>query len=412
MPDDSDYLLPDSPLVFPFARYVHPKPNKPGGLTDFYRKQFLKARRTPKLPAATRPGPSLVERMRKQTRRVSRGFLPGADADILIGGERAEWEKKATHLPPKTGTRGIGLPRVPGSDTIGTVAAGVGGLLQWHIDTELDRSLRAVRAILRPRVGRRGALATRSLPSPATGAGRRGGDRGVPESAPLPKPKPGTSTRVPTGDPVVRPEPERETAPSGKPPMRRAPPGQPQRDKESLPADLPPLEEPIYWPVPPPYPGGEPEPLPDIFRTPKELPRGLPSPQPSTNPHPQPQPNPRPGQRPGPSTRPLEIPSIPLPFSVPFPGAPAFPVSPRMRPGLRTPVSPRPLTPFNEPGVGFEPLTFSQPMPRPKTDKCVCTDTKPKPRKKSCRNPVISRTRAGDILTTKVRLTCPQSKPK
>lgn len=83
---------------------------------------------------------------------------------------------------------------------------------------------------------------------------------------------------------------------------------------------------------------------------------------------------------------------------------------------LGTPFSPAPaarvLTPSNSPLLGFSQLTEQEPVPQEATDRCKCPKERKRESKKRCRNPVVSRTRSGDIQTTKVRLICPQSRPK
>lgn len=70
------------------------------------------------------------------------------------------------------------------------------------------------------------------------------------------------------------------------------------------------------------------------------------------------------------------------------------------------------LTRSNSPLLGFSQLTESEPTPQEATDRCKCPPKKKRDTQKRCRNPVVSRTRSGDIQTTKVRLVCPQSRPK
>lgn len=82
---------------------------------------------------------------------------------------------------------------------------------------------------------------------------------------------------------------------------------------------------------------------------------------------------------------------------------------------LGTPFSPAPspgLTPSNSPLLGFSQATQPQPVPHEALDRCKCPPKKKRETKERCRNPVISRTRSGDVQTTKVRLVCQPSKPK
>lgn len=129
--------------------------------------------------------------------------------------------------------------------------------------------------------------------------------------------------------------------------------------------------------------------------------------------------------RTSPATRgavPVAVPKFPLHL---MPGLPSLFRSPL--PGTRSPTpstapsSPSPLLdPLTQLNQGMLPstlpMTFAQAQPDTKTrrDECKCDEKKEKPkeRKPTCRNPVISRKVDGDILTTKVRLTCPQSRLK
>lgn len=81
--------------------------------------------------------------------------------------------------------------------------------------------------------------------------------------------------------------------------------------------------------------------------------------------------------------------------------------------GLPTTLSragaPSSLTSLNP---GLVASTLSQPQPVPQEDPCQRSRPKKRDSKPRCVNPVISRTTRDGIRTTKVRLTCPQSKLK
>lgn len=90
-------------------------------------------------------------------------------------------------------------------------------------------------------------------------------------------------------------------------------------------------------------------------------------------------------------------------------------VSP-LRTTLGTNFSPAPpstapqLTASNSPLLGLQPGASL--APESQTDRCRCEKPKRKRSERRCRNPVISRTTRDGIRTTKVRLTCPPSRPK
>jgi len=87
---------------------------------------------------------------------------------------------------------------------------------------------------------------------------------------------------------------------------------------------------------------------------------------------------------------------------------------PRLRPGQAFDPVPgaRPgqgLTPLEGVSVGSQP----SPVPQEALDKCNCPPKKRAEKdKKKCTNPIISRSRNGDIETTKKRIICPSSKLK
>jgi len=70
------------------------------------------------------------------------------------------------------------------------------------------------------------------------------------------------------------------------------------------------------------------------------------------------------------------------------------------------------LTPSNSPLLGFAQGIQPEPTPQEELDKCKCPKPRKRTDKKRCTNPVLSRTRSGDIETTKRRIQCPQYKLK
>lgn len=212
-------------------------------------------------------------------------------------------------------------------------------------------------------VGRRGAAATRPLSTTGTGRpSRTGAGSTRPLAVPAPRVQPGT---IPGAAP-------------GSVPARSVP-------NES------PLSAPSRSPARSPTPSGAPARAPQPVQIPGALPGWIPST--------------------------LQLPKLSLAnmFATVFPQllparvpriAPSFVA----RPVPATTTQPR-LTPLNAPLVGFSQATSLGPVPKEELAKCKCPP-KRKSTKPRCRNPVISRTRAGDIQTTKVRLVCPPSKLK
>lgn len=178
---------------------------------------------------------------------------------------------------------------------------------------------------------------------------------------------------------------------------------------------------------------------PSTSPAPAELPARQPAvtPQPGQRPAsaPAPQTQPMPVPRPSPVARPSPAPAQSL-FRLPdlgemlqralAPRTAPRPAAARVaRPLPARVVSPRPtlatipgalaspgLTPFNSPVLGFAQGLQPSPTPREDTDECECKPKRKKDTKPRCRNPVISRRKDGDVLTTKTRITCPPSRPR
>lgn len=313
------------------------------------------------IPAVWRSGES--RRGRARRKKVD----PATRA--IVRGPNGVWEEKAQaarRAPPPTAqrrsiiraTRAGGLGRVVSRGAVadaGNQLAWIWGDIfgQWVLDrTGWNKPI--------PRgTNRRGASATRPF-QPSAIPGRRGGDPSARPSGPA---SPGRPVTTPAGNPAPVSEP------------RPAPAGSPGRA-----------------PVP--------------SRAPAPAPR------------------PMPGQTPSASL--LRLPNLAENLLMQLsPRA-----SPRASARAAQVVSPRPtyptqygqgaspilsqaqgLTPSNSPLLGFSTLTQQQPVPQEELDRCKC----PKKRKrksdeKRCTNPVISRTTRHGIRTTKVRLTCPQSR--
>ena len=154
-----------------------------------------------------------------------------------------------------------------------------------------------------------------------------------------------------------------------------------------------------------------------------------PAPQPRAQPQhadsravsPQPRNAPAPRQAPAPRT---SAPPVPRAVAVPRRSllewlVPSFPWSaPGVGARVVPPVPASVAQDFSQPSrlTSLNPLLLQSqqinPAPQEQLDKCKCPKPRKKTDKKPCRNPVISRKRDGDVLTTKVRLTCPQSKLK
>lgn len=349
----------------------------------------VRLRNLNKLPRKS--GPTTRGKLHRQ-----RGFVRTREAEILIEGAARAWETKAARLPRIPGIAGdvagdVGVMAIP------AILAG-GDLIEEGIRQEWERSWarwRRVRAVPSG-VGRTRQWSTGQSRTNRTGA----------------KAAPGPYTAPRTRPNTVEPDelPEHETAPG------RAP-GKPPTKRPQAPPRLDPYP-PVKWPAP----GRD---TPDVIpRTiPIPLPReGEPGDAPNPTRRTRPGPAPGPGTSPRPKTRPLPrtspgspfpLPDIfaPLPYSLPMPRLPK--VAPKIpQPRLTSPLPRGDLTPFNPPGVGSEPFAFTQPKPQ----RCSCpqvrTDEKPPRRKPSCKNPLISRSVSGDILTIKRRLQCQPSKSK
>lgn len=362
------------------------------GLSEFYRQAYFRNQRARALAQKT---PPVSSRPSTGKRGKQRGFVRTREAEILTRGHAQTWQERATH-PPDTRTQPRAEPRgTPGARPgfPGPLVIGVGGVFypEWHH-----------RPVIRD---------TKRQPQRRAIPGRRGGDPSSRAPQPYPQPEAVPARRVPPGDPLELPESE--------PAPGRAPPSSPPRtppiavpSPESLPAPPGPLPGPGNPPFPGPW---MPDPYPDPSSDPYPYPRpgGDPLPRPGGLPHdfPLPRTRSRPRTRPGTRTgdRPGTRPSTPGPTTTPLPLLPLTTGAPTPAvPRFSTPRAPR-LTPVNNPLLDFQ----AQPDRRDPTDRCNCTETQEKPRrKKSCRNPVLSRTVRGDILTTKVRLTCPSSRSK
>lgn len=218
--------------------------------------------------------------------------------------------------------------------------------------------------------------------------GKRGGKRAAPATQPI---RPGTIT-LPEPGPVTQPRRAPAPAPG---PARRSEPSRPS------PAPAPVPGSPVRRPVGLPQPGASPRARPSPVPVPATLPRSSPGWIP--------------WELPIPELRPVQWPSsVPVPRPARFTPPRAVPMMP---PVVAVPRAPSPFPaapPAASPLTTINPtlLTSLQPEPQPETDPCAKGKPKRKDQTKRCRNPVISRRVQGDILTTKVRLTCPRSKPK
>lgn len=311
---------------------------------------------------ASRPNP----RSRRARPRVS------PDTKVLAGGQQAAWEKAATHPPPrKTPTVGEVFSRSVARRNASRPDAGPAADAWIQVGTDInvwyyEQRLAEQRRKRILAVGRRGAAATRPLLP--VGAGGASTNRTGAGAAPLPIPSPRPST-------VPIPGQSRVELPSGSPAVNPAAvPG-------ALPGIIP---QPAPASIPAPSPGARPASVPASSPLPfqvrianlgEQLLSALTGPRPATV-------------------------VRPLPTTLTSFGTAASP-SLAAQPGL---------TPSNSPLLGFSQQTLYEPTPQEDLDKCRCPKKQKRSSKKRCTNPVISRTRAGDILTTKVRLVCPSSR--
>lgn len=294
------------------------------------------------------------------------------DTKVLAGGQQAAWEKAATHPPQrKTPTVGDVFARQVSRRNASRPDAGPAADAWIQVGTDInvwyyEQRVAEQRRQRILRVGRRGAAATRPLSTVGVGGAstNRTGAGAAPVAIPVPRPStapvPGQSrVELPSGSPAVNPAPV---------------PG-------ALPGIIP---QPAPASIPAPSPGARPASVPASSPLPfqvrianlgEQLLSALTGPRPAT------------------IVRPL-----PTTLTSYGPGA-----SPSLaaQPGL---------TPSNSPLLGFSQQTLYEPTPQEDLDKCKCPKKRKRSDKKRCTNPVISRTRAGDILTTKVRLVCPSSR--